>query len=146
MAAATDPAVEIRQLAKDLGKFPAELRKALRPALKAAAEPIATDARGRASWSTRIPRAISVGVRVQRRDPAVYLRVRSSVAPHGRPLEGIRGNETFRHPLFGRRGKGEWMVQATRPYLAPALEAATESTVLKVAETVDAVARELGFR
>lgn len=144
MAEAANPAEEIRRLAEDLGKIPPELRKQLRPGLKAAAEPIAADARGRASWSTRIPRAISLSVRLGSRNPGMSIRVRSAVAPHGRPKEGITGNVTFRHPVHGHRDR--WVDQATQPYLAPAVEAGTESVVAAVAQTIDRVAREQGFR
>lgn len=138
-----DPAAEIRALRKDIGKIPAELRKALRPALKAAAEPIAADARGRASWSTRIPRAITVGVRFAR-DPGVFIRVRRGAAPHGRAYEGITGAVLFEHPVFGHRDRE--VAEVTRPYLDPAVTAATGDVLNTVAATVDKVAREQGFR
>lgn len=139
-----DPGQEIRKLAKDLGKIPPELRKALRPELKRAAEPIASDARGRASWSTRIPRAIAVTMHLSRRDPGVSIRVRASMAPHGRAYEGITGASHFVHPVFGHRDRE--VSEETRPSLAPAVEAASDETVDAVAQTVDRVAREQGFR
>lgn len=144
MAEVTDPSEAIGRLVKELGKFPPELRKAMRPALKAAAEPIVADAKARASWSTRIPRAISLGVRFGRRDPGVSIRVRRGVAPHGRAHEGITGNATFRHPVFGHRDR--WVDQGTRSYLAPAAEAGMDGALAATVETVDQVARDLGFR
>ncbi|MDX3101755.1 HK97 gp10 family phage protein [Nonomuraea angiospora] len=144
MAEPTDPSQAIAELAKDLGKIPPELRKAMRPALKAAAEPIVQDAKGRASWSTRIPRAISLSVRFGKRDPGVSIRVRRGAAPHGRPYEGITGASTFRHPVFGHRDR--WVSQETRPYLAPAAEAGMEGALAASVEAVDQVAREQGFR
>jgi hypothetical protein len=144
MAEVGDPADEIRKLVKDLGKIPPELRKALRPALKEAAEPIAADARGRASWSTRIPRAIGVSMHLSKRDPGVSLRVRRSVAPHGRAYEGITGASHFIHPVHGHRDRE--VAEETRPYLAPAVAAASDEVVDAVAQTVDRVAREQGFR
>lgn len=139
-----EPSKELRKLAKELDGIPKELRKRLRPALKAAAEPIVADARGRASWSTRIPRAITLSVRFGQRDPGVSIRVRGKAAPHGRPLEGITGNASFRHPVFGHRDR--WVAQQTRPYLVPAAEAGMEDALAAVAQTVDQVAREHGFR
>ncbi|MER7126744.1 HK97 gp10 family phage protein [Micrococcus luteus] len=139
-----DPAEEIRKLAKDLGKIPPELRKAIRPALKAAAEPIAADARRRASWSRRIPAAITLGVRVSARNPGVYVRARQARAPIARMYEGITGSRAFRHPLFGNRKR--WIAQATRPYLAPAAEAGMGGVLDAAAAAVDQVAREQGFR
>ncbi|MEV4180184.1 HK97 gp10 family phage protein [Streptosporangium canum] len=139
-----NPAEEIRKLIGDLGKIPPELRKALRPALKGAAEPIAADARGRASWSRRIPSAITLSVRLSKRNPGVSIRVRQTRAPHGRPLEGITGATKVRHPVFGHRDR--WVIQATKPYLAPAAEAGIEEVLGAAAQAVDQVAREQGFR
>ncbi|WP_433520143.1 HK97 gp10 family phage protein (plasmid) [Nonomuraea sp. CA-143628] len=139
-----DPSQEIRKLAKELDGIPKELRKRLRPALKVAAEPIVADAKGRASWSTRIPRAISLSVRFSQRDPGVSIRVRSKVAPHGRPYEGITGNAAFRHPVFGHRDR--WVSQETRSYLVPAAEAGMDGALAATVEVVDQVAREQGFR
>ncbi|WP_433445648.1 HK97 gp10 family phage protein [Nonomuraea sp. CA-141351] len=146
MAEPTDPTQAIRQLNRELGKFPAELRKAMRPALKTAAEPIVADAKLRAAWSARIPRAITLSIRFARRDPGVSLRVRSAVAPHGRPYEGITGATSFRHPLFGRRGARDWQVQKTRPYLAPAVEAGQSGALAAAVAAIDKTARDLGFR
>ncbi|GAA4221537.1 hypothetical protein FHR32_005130 [Streptosporangium album] len=139
-----DPAEEIRKLINDLGKIPPELRKALRPALKGAAEPIVADARGRASWSGRIPGAITLSVRLSKRNPGVSIRVRQTKAPHGRPWEGITGATSFKHPVFGHRDR--WVTQATQPYLAPAAAAGTDDVLDAAAQTVDQVAREAGFR
>jgi hypothetical protein len=139
-----DPSEEIRKLTKELDGIPKELRKQLRPALKAAAEPIVADAKGRASWSARIPRAITLSVRLGQRDPGVSIRVRSTAAPHGRPYEGITGNASFRHPVFGHRDR--WVAQATRSYLAPAAEAGMDGVLAASVEVVDQVAREQGFR
>lgn len=139
-----DPAVEIRKLIKDLGKIPTELRKELRPALKAAAEPIVTDARGRASWSKRIPGAIALSVRLSRRDPGVTIVVRQAKAPHGRPFEGITGAAGWEHPVFGHRDRT--VNQVARPYLEPAVAASADEVLDAVAQTVDRVAREQGFR
>lgn len=161
MAEVEDPAEEIRKLIKDLGKIPQELRTALRPALKAASEPIAADARGRASWSRHIPSAITLSVRLSKRSPGVSIRVRQTRAPAGRAYEGITGAIDFRHPVFARRNQWSrrpgrrlvarinqtrWVVQKTRPYLAPAAEAGTDEVLIAAAQTVDQVARELGFR
>lgn len=144
MAEVGDPAEEIRKLIVDLGRIPQELRTALRPALKAAAEPIVADARGRASWSRQIPGAITLSVRLSRRNPGVSIRVRQTKAPAGRAYEGITGATSFRHPVFGHRDR--WVTPATRPYLAPAAEAGTDEVLVAAAQTVDQVARDLGFR
>jgi hypothetical protein len=143
MAEPADPSEAIRQLAKQIDGIPKELRKELRPALRAAAEPVVQDARGRASWSTRIPRAISMSVRFSR-DPGVLIRVRRSVAPHGRAYEGITGASDFIHPVFGHRERE--VAEGTRPYLEPAVRAAADTVLAKAAGVVEQVAREQGFR
>ncbi|MFI6732114.1 HK97 gp10 family phage protein [Nonomuraea sp. NPDC050451] len=143
MAEPSDPSQAIRQLAKQLDGIPKDLRQKLRPALRAAAEPVVQDARGRASWSTRIPRAISMSVRFSR-DPGVLIRVRRSVAPHGRAYEGITGASDFVHPVFGHRDRE--VAESTRPYLEPAVRAAADNVLAKAAGVVDQVAREQGFR
>lgn len=144
MAGPTDPTEAIRALQRDVGKFDPELRKALRPALKTAAEPIVADARLRAAYSARIPRAIALSIRFSKRDPGVSMRVRRAVAEHGRALEGITGNATFRHPVHGHRDR--WVDQKTKPYLAPAAEAGMDGALAATVATVDQVARDLGFR
>lgn len=144
MADPTDPTQAIRRLQRDLEGIPKELRQQLRPALKAAAQPIVQDAKARASWSARIPRAITLSIRFARRDPGVSLVVRRAVAPHGRPLEGITGNATIRHPVHGHRDR--WVAQETRPYLVPAVEAGADGALAATVTAVDQTARELGFR
>ncbi|AQZ67637.1 unnamed protein product [[Actinomadura] parvosata subsp. kistnae] len=144
MADPADPTEAIRVLQKDLGSIEPDLRKKLRPALKTAAEPIVADAKVRASWSARIPRAISLSIRFSKRDPGVSMRVRRAVAPHGRPYEGIRGNATFRHPVFGNRDR--WVTQQTRSYLAPAAESGMDGALAATVAAVDETAREHGFR
>lgn len=144
MADPADPTVALRALQKEIGKIEPELRKRLRPALKVAAEPIVSDAKTRAAWSARIPRAITLSIRFAKRDPGVSLRVRRAVAPHGRPLEGIQGNATFRHPVHGHRDR--WVTQNTRSYLVPAAEAGMDGALAATVAVVDEVAREHGFR
>lgn len=141
---ADDPTTEIRALIAELGKIPQELRTALRPELKGVADVIVADARGRASWSTRIPGAITTSVRFGARDPGVTIRVRDSKAPHGRAFEGITGASDFVHPVFGHRDRE--VAQSTRPYLEPAALAHMNDVLTAAAETVDRVAREHGFR
>jgi hypothetical protein len=140
---ALDLSGEIKRLREELDGIPKGLRQKLRPALKAATEPIAADARRRASWSTRIPRAISVGARFGR-DPGVRSRGGRTVAPHGRAYEGITGASHFVHPVFGHRDRE--VAEETRPYLEPAVRAASDDVLDRLAGTVDEVARDAGFR
>jgi hypothetical protein len=116
----------ITMLAKQLGSVPIELRRELRPKLRASAQHIVDDMRQRASYSTRIPGAIRMTVSFSGRGSGggVKIRVDSQKAPHARVLE--RGNDgsrssTFRHPVFGNTDS--WVSQKTRPFFFPAIKA-----------------------
>ncbi|MFD9949821.1 hypothetical protein ACFWYW_55870 [Nonomuraea sp. NPDC059023] len=74
----------------------------------------------------------------------MLIRVRRSVAPHGRAYEGITGASHFVHPVFGHRDRE--VTEETRPYLEPAVRAAADTVLAKAAGVVDEVAREHGFR
>lgn len=136
---------ELDRLIADLEKMPAELRTQLRPALRRAAEPILQDARGRASWSSRIPGAISIKTSFTARNPGVRLVVNSNVAPHARPYEfGSGRNRNLRHPVFGHRDR--WVEQRTRPFFFPAVQAGAEGVMRETSAAVLAAARASGFR
>lgn len=138
-------AAGLRLLADQLGRVPPELQKALRPELRRAAEQIKSAAASNASWSTRIPRSLRVGVRFGSSGQGVFIRAAASVAPHARPYEGItsRGG-TFRHPVFGHRDR--WVPQQARPFLAPAAESGRDDAVAAVERAIDEAARRAGFR
>ena len=94
----------ITLLAAKLGQVPVELRRELRPQLRASAAHIVDDMKNRASYSSRIPDAIGMGVSFSSRSGGITIRVNSKKAPHARVLE--RGNDgsrsgSFRHPVFG---------------------------------------------
>jgi hypothetical protein len=133
-------------LIADLGKMPAALGRELRPALRKAAQPILTDAKRRASWSSRIPAAISIRSSLSQRNPGVRLVVDAGRAPHARPLEfGSQRNGTFvRHPVFGNREN--WVQQRTRPFFFPAVYDGASEVADQSAAAVIAAARAAGFR
>lgn len=135
---ATEDLAAFRVAVADLQAMPKEIRKQLRPALKQAADPIVSAARGNASWSTRIPAAIST--RVLKR--GVEIRVSQKKAPHARPYEGLSGM-TFRHPVFGDRDV--WVAQRARPFLLPAVRAHRDEVRKAVTDVVEQVARDHGF-
>jgi hypothetical protein len=108
--------------------------------LKAAAEPIAADARRRASWSTRIPGAIRVGVSRSRARPGATIRVATANAPHARPYEGF-GKKSFRRQVYGKA----WVTQPTRPYLMPAVKAGRDGYRAAVEKAVRDAAAKHGF-
>lgn len=131
---------EVEELIKELGKIPKDLRTALRPGLREAGQEVAEDARRRASWSTRIPRAIRVSTTFSGRTPGVSVVVNKNKAPHGRPFEHGGGPGEFRHPVFGNRQV--WVSQKARPFLYPALVAKGDEAAKKIADVVDVVVRK----
>jgi len=126
----------VRALAEAFGTLPAEMRAELRPRLKAAGGLVAAAARSNASWSSRIPGAIRVSTSFTSRTGGVSVRVDSQKAPHARAYEGIAGNATFRHPVYGG---DTWVEQETRPFLAPAVNAKRAVVMAEIEAAVKAV-------
>lgn len=124
----------VRLLAAKLGSMPEELRKDLRPKLRDAGRIVQREAQANASWSTRIPGAITVGSSLTSNGGAI-IRVSRTKAPHARPYEGIaQRGDTFRHPVFGNTDV--WVEEGTRPFLFPAVQSKKEEVMAKVAEAV----------
>lgn len=118
-----------------LRKLSPELRRALRPRLRAAGEITLAQAKANASWSRRIPAALSLQVSFAARNPGVAVVADSSAAPHARPLEGIL-RDPFRHPLFGRDNV-PWVTQAARPFLRPAARSTGARIVDEIESAID---------
>lgn len=136
---------EVRVLVRDLGRVPPELRRQLGATLRKLAQPIVSDARRRASWSTRIPAAISASARFTGRRPGVSIRVSHTKAPHGRAYEGLLNpGGMFRHPVYGHMGR--WVTQHTRPFLLPAVHRYERQVLPDMAEAVDLSARLHGWK
>lgn len=133
----------IRRLIRQHGRFPDDLRKGLRPAMREAGRPVLADARRRSGWSTRIPRALRLATSFTRRQAGVSITVDRTRAPHARPHEGISGNRTFRHPVHGNRNN--WVEQSTRPYLVPAADMHGRRAVEAVNKAVDDAASKAGY-
>ena len=137
---AGDFSLQLRHAADDLRNMSTEVRRSIRPTLQRAAEPIVAQAQANASWSRRIPGAI----RLSTLKRGVEIRVSAKKAPHARPLEGIRGNHTFRHPVMGDRSV--WVTQLTRPFLQPAARVHGRRVTEKVVQMIDRAARNNNFR
>jgi hypothetical protein len=137
---AGDFAAQLRQAAADLRAMSTEVRRGVRPALVEAAQPMVSEAKANASWSSRIPGAIRARVLKN----GVDIVVNRKKAPHARPYEGITGNDTFRHPVHGRRDR--WVEQKTRPYLEPAVEQHRGKVRVGLERVVSDAARRHGFR
>lgn len=129
----------ITLLAAKLGQVPVELRRELRPQLRASAAHIVDDMKNRASYSSRIPDAIGMGVSFSSRSGGITIRVNSKKAPHARVLE--RGNDgsrsgSFRHPVFG--DMDDWVSQPTRPFFFPAIKAGRPELQKRISAAVRA--------
>ncbi len=119
------------KFAKDLKDADKKLRRELSRNMKLAGELVAADARQRAGFSSRIPQNIKVGVRAN----IIRIFVNQSGAPEAKPLEHHGKEGTFRHPVFGN--KDVWVSQPAHPFLAPALAAKKEESVLAAKKAVD---------
>lgn len=127
----------VTELAKAFGGVPANLRRELRPKLRAGGEPILRDMRARAGYSSRIPQAISMTVSFAQSGGGLRFRVDARRAPHARPLEGANSRGGFfRHPLWGDRE--HWVSQPTRPFFFPALPAGREQLKRNIGDAVRA--------
>lgn len=133
----------VARLVASLDQVPPELRASVRRAMKPIGEQVVNEARGNAGWSSRIPGSISLRVSFAR-NPGVSIFAGRGKAPHGRPFEGIRGNASFRHPVFGNRSV--WVAQATRPFLRPALDGRRPQIALQLNEAVMAAVARSGLR
>lgn len=140
---------DLRDLIKDLGKLPPDLRKELRMRLKATAqEPLAAVRASTATWSTRIPKATKISIKFGVRTAGVTLRVSRKQAPHARPINHGDTDGVFRHPIFGDR-QGPWVTQAAHPFFARAAQPWLNKTDEAVGEVIDLVGarfRAAGFR
>lgn len=113
----TVDATELKFLSDRLAAVPEDVRSGMRPALRQAGQRVRAAAARNASWSSRIPAALQVRVRLTGPRMGVYVLANHSAAPHARPLEGIV-RDPFRHPVFG--DTDVWVAQRARPFLFPA--------------------------
>lgn len=136
---------ETRKLVADLKKLEGgkPLMAALQKKLKAAADPIAGQVKGNASWSSRIRGAVSVGTSFSKRNTGVFIKVSAKKAPHARAYENKGKSGTFRHRVFGR---DVWVSQAARPFLFSQAERNMPQVVEAAGRAVDEAARSAGFR
>jgi hypothetical protein len=108
------------EVARQLASIAPAMRRNTTRAIVQGAAPITMQAKANASWSRRIPGAITMRTSYSGSRAGVYIRVNSAQAPHARPYEGVEGNPAFRHPVYGG---DKWVTQATRPFVAPAIRA-----------------------
>ena len=133
---------EVRGLAQRLGQIDKQFQPRARRMMRTAGQGMLSDAKGNASWSSRIPAALSLRVTLNAARPGIAIRASLKAAEHARVYEGILG-DTFRHPLFGDRDF--WYTQRARPYLLPAVERQTELIVNELTRIVDDVNAQAGL-
>lgn len=126
----------VKELARDWGRVPIELRRELRPRLRQAGEHVRNAVRQNAGFSSRIPGAVGLTVSFASRTGGVRVRVNSKRAPHARPLENLGKAGSFRHPVYGNRDV--WVSQAAHPFFFPAVQANRDKVKGLVADAVRA--------
>lgn len=132
------------KLVNDLRKIGDGVGRNLGKEFKKAAGPVAQQARANASWSSRIPGAISVGVSSSRRFPGAQIKVSKDKAPHARLFEFPGRGGSFRHPVYGNREV--WVEQRGRPFIRPAVRQMGGDFVKAADRAVDSAAKAAGFR
>lgn len=137
----TTPGDTMAALARDLNRIPASLQTQVRSRLARIGAKALERAQHNAAWSTRIPGAITVTPSTTVGRAGFQLRVSSEV-PYARAYEGIAGNSSFRHPVYGHDW---WVPQNTRPYALPAVLAEQDDARDAIAAAVDDAARSVGF-
>ncbi len=133
---------EVVTLLRALGRIPKEFQREMRPRLRAAGQNAFQQAMWNATYSSRIPHSLTLQVSFAARRPGVSIRASLAVAPHARVMEGLL-TSTFRHPVFGRAQK--WVLQDSRPYLLPAVEAGGSDVRDAAVDIVNEVHRRLGL-
>ena len=108
------------QVARQLASIAPEIRRGTARAIRDEAAPIVLDARANASWSSRIPGAITARPSFAGSRAGIYIRVNSAIAPHARPYEDVTGRGEVRHPVFGVWRSGV-RYDKSQPFVAPAI-------------------------
>lgn len=147
----TNPIDPADQIAADMRALPEAARKPLRAKLRAAGEAVVSDAKARASWSTRIPDTVRLDISFRADREGVRIVAGGRNAPQARAYEGITTGKTYRHPVYPdsthfTREKWHWVEAPTRPFLLPAAEAVEGPTTTAVENALSEAAVTIGFR
>jgi hypothetical protein len=132
---------DVQRFIDHFGQVPKDLKREIRPELRAAGRLVADEAETRAAtFSTKIPRAVKVRVSFAKRQPGVSVIVDKNTAPNARPEEHAGRAGFFRHMVYGHRDR--WVSQEAHPFLAPAAEAKADEAARQVEHAVDRVIRK----
>ncbi len=110
----------VRQLAREFGSVPMELRREIRPRMRAAGTAVQNDIRSEAAkFSSSIPKAVRMTTSFTSKTGGVRIWVDAEKAPGARPVENLGREGTFRHPVFGNRER--WVEQQAHPFFFPVI-------------------------
>lgn len=136
---------DLRRFIKGFEKFPADLRKEMRPMLRDVGNTAATRAKANFRWSSRIPRSIKVSVTFSKKSAGVRLTANRRVAPHVRAYENLGREGFFRAPTG--TPPEPWVRHRSRPGFFKAADVMlAKDNDRKIGEIVDITARKHGFR
>lgn len=141
------------------------VRKQIRTGITRAGADLISAVRAEASWSSRIPGAVSLKTSFGARSAGVTVVVNAKRAPHARPLEFGNKNvpqvshlslrhrapagRALRHPVFPdptkTRDEWIWVDQEIHPFFFAGVAAATPLVEARMRKVLDDVAADLGF-
>jgi hypothetical protein len=130
---------DTKQAAADLRAAAGRLPETLRRGARASADPIADGIRAAASWSSRIPGAVSVHVEGN----AAIVSIDSRIAPEAGPLNNRGQSGTFTHPVWGNDWTAE---QQARPFIAAGARRGQAEADRRFATILTQWERAAGFR
>lgn len=130
-------ATELKTFARNLRAADPVVARHFGNAMKGAGELVATEARRRADFSSRIPSSI----RVRRSGVNVTVIAGGAAAPHAAALDHGGEPGSFRHPVFG--DTEVWVDQPAEPFLEPAGEEKQEAAATQIANAIDQAVEEL---
>lgn len=135
---------QLREFIRSFEKFPADIRKDLRPLLKKSGDQALTRARQNAQWSKRIPGSLRVAVSFTKRSAGVTLVSNRLKAPHGRAYANLGRAGFFRAPTGNP--PEPWVRHAARPWFFDVSDQVlTKDIDGKIGAIVDATSRKYGF-
>lgn len=135
---------ELRKFINEFEKFPADIRKEIRPMIRRVGSQALLATRSESAWSTKIPRATRLNISFSKKTAGAAITTNRFKAPNARPMEN-RGREGFfRHPV--NADKTVWVRQRSRPYISKATQPFAAKFDAEILSVVDQVARAHGFR
>lgn len=121
-------------------EWAAALRKQIRAAISDAGKDLADKVKSAASWSGRIPGAVSVKTSFAVNGAGASIDVNARKAPEAKPLE----SKSLRHPVFGNTKV--WVSQPTRPFFNNTIAENQAAAEVKFDAALDEAVHEAGFK